>query len=76
MADSFKFSFLKENVLITIKSSLEFVPKCPINNIPALAQIMIWRRPGHKPFIELMMVRSVTHICVIQPQCANNALLE
>ena len=26
--------------------SLKFVPKGPINNIPALVQIMAWRRPG------------------------------
>ena len=27
---------------------MKFVPKGPINNIPALAQIMAWRRPGDK----------------------------
>ena len=31
--------------------SLKFVPKGPINNIPALVQIMAWRRPGEKPFV-------------------------
>ena len=55
MADSFKFIFLKENIWITIKSSLKCVPKFQINNIPALAQIMIWRRPGHKPLTKPMM---------------------
>ena len=34
--DIFKCIFLNENVLITIKISLKFVPKGPINNIPAL----------------------------------------
>ena len=29
-----------------IKISLKFVRKSPINNIPALVQIMAWRRPG------------------------------
>ena len=29
----------------SIKISLKFVPKGPINNIPALVQIMAWRRP-------------------------------
>ena len=29
--------------------SLRFVPKGPINKIPALVQIMAWRRPGDKP---------------------------
>ena len=29
-----------------INISLKFVPKSQINNIPALDQIMTWRRPG------------------------------
>ena len=48
--------FLKENVWILIKISLKCVPKGPINNIPALVQIMDWRRPGDKPLSEPMMV--------------------
>ena len=40
----------------------------PINNIPALVQIMAWRRPGDKPLSEPMMVRLLTHICVTWPQ--------
>ena len=40
---------LNENVWIPIKISLKFVPKGRINNIPALGQIMVWRRPGDKP---------------------------
>ena len=32
----FKCIFLNENVLISIKVSLKFVPKGQINNIPAL----------------------------------------
>ena len=47
--DIFKCIFLNENVSIAIKISLKFVPKGPINNIPALVQIMAWRRPGDKP---------------------------
>ena len=42
----FKCIFLNENVLILIKISLKFVPKGPINNMPALVQIMAWRQPG------------------------------
>ena len=42
--DIFKCIFLKENVWIRIKISLKFVPKSPINNIPALVQIMAWRQ--------------------------------
>ena len=46
----------------------KFVPKCPINSISALVQIMAWRRPGHRPLSETMMVSLPMHICVIQPQ--------
>ena len=42
--DTFKRIFLNENVRISIKISLKFVPKGPINNNPALVQIMAWRR--------------------------------
>ena len=34
--DIFKRIYFNENVWISIKISLEFVPKGPINNIPAL----------------------------------------
>ena len=40
--DIFKCIFLNGNVWILIKNSLKFVPKGPINNIPALVQIMAW----------------------------------
>ena len=53
--DTFKHIFLNENVIISIKISLKFVPKDPINNIPALVQIMAWRRSGDKPLSELMV---------------------
>ena len=60
-----------ENVGISIKISLKFIPKDPINNIPALAQIVAWRRPGVKPLSEPMMVSLPTRICVTQPQWVN-----
>ena len=40
--DIFKCIFLTENVIISIKISLKFVPKGSINNIPTLVQIMAW----------------------------------
>ena len=43
--DIFKCIFINENVWIPIKISLKFVPKGPINNMPALVQIMASRRP-------------------------------
>ena len=66
--DTFKRIFLNENVRISIKISLKFVPKGPINNNPALVQIMAWRRSGDKPLTEPMMVSLLTHICVTRPQ--------
>ena len=66
--DTFKRIFLNGNVIISIKISLKFIPHGPINNIPALVQIMAWRRPGDKSLSEPMMVRLPTHICVTRPQ--------
>ena len=48
-----------------------FVPTVRIDNIPALFQIMAWRRPGDKPLSEPMMVSILTHICVTRPQWVN-----
>ena len=69
--DIFKRIFFNENVWISIKISLKFVLKGPINNIPPLFQIMAWRRSGDKPLSEPMMVSLPTHICVIRPQWVN-----
>ena len=66
--DIFKCIFLTENVIISIKISLKFVPKGSINNIATLVQITAWRRPGDKPLSEPMMVWLTTHICVTRPQ--------
>ena len=52
----FKCIFLNEEVWIAIKISLKFVRKSPVYNIPALVQIMAWRRPREKPLSEPMMV--------------------
>ena len=60
--------FLNENVRISINISLKFVPKVPIDNIPALVQIMTWHRPGDKLLSEPMMVRLLMHICITRPQ--------
>ena len=60
--------FLNKNVWILITISLKLVSKGPNDNIPALVQIMAWRRPGDKPLSEAMVVRLPTHICVTRPQ--------
>ena len=67
----FKCIFLNENAWILIKISMKFVPKGPINNIPALVKIMAWRHPGDKPLSEPMMVSLTKHICVTRPQWVN-----
>ena len=64
----FKCIFLNENAWISLKNSLKFVPKVRISNIPALVQIMAWRRPGDKPLCEPVMVNLLTQICVPRPQ--------
>ena len=66
--NTFNRIFVNENVRISIKISLKFVPKGPINNIPALVRIMAWRQPGNKPLSEPMMVSLLMHICVTRPQ--------
>ena len=69
--DIFKRIFFNESIWISINISLKSVPRCPIDNIPALVQIMAWRRPGDKALSEPMMVRLPTHICVTRPQWVN-----
>ena len=66
--DVFKCIFLTENVRISIKISLKFVPKGPINNNPALVHIMAWRWSGDRPLSEPMMNSLLTHICVTRPK--------
>ena len=80
--DIFKCIFFNENIRISTKNSLKFVPQGFINNIPALVLIMAWRRPGDKPLSEPMMVSLLTHICVTRPHwvkwfslCWKNALV-
>ena len=69
--DIFKYIFYNENVWISLKISLTFVPKVRINHISALVPIMAWRRPGDKPLSEPMMVSLLTHIGVTRPHWVN-----
>ena len=66
--DVFKSISLNENIFISIKISLTFVPKGSINNMPSLVQTLAWRRAGDKPLSEPMIVSLLTHICVTRPQ--------
>ena len=69
--DILKCIFLNENVWFPITISLKFVPKRLFNNIPALVQIMAWRRSGDKPLSAPMMVSLPMHICITRPQWVN-----
>ena len=69
--DIFKCIFLNENVSISIKISLKFVPKGSIGNTPTLVHITAWHQPGDKLLSVPMMVRLLTHICVTRPQWVN-----
>ena len=62
------FKCMNLNIWISIKISLKFVPKGPINDIPALVQIMAWCRPGDKPLSEPLLVSLLTHRGVTRPQ--------
>ena len=66
--DIFNCIFLNENVWISLKISLKFVLKVPVNNTPALIQIMAWRQSGDKPLCEPMMAE-FNGICI---RCSNS----
>ena len=67
--------FFNENCCILIKLSLKYVRKGPIDNNPALVQIMAWRRSGDKPLSEPIMISLPTHICGTRPQWVKYAIL-
>ena len=48
--------------------SLRFVLKGPVDNIPALVLIMVWRQPGNKQLSEPMTVSLLTHMWVTRSQ--------
>ena len=63
----FKCIFLNENASILLKICLRVLfSRTRINTIPALFEIMAWRRPGNKQLSETMMVSLLTHICVMR----------
>ena len=57
IVDIFNCIFLNENDGIPIQISLKYVPRSPIDNKPALVQVMAWRRIGDMPLSEPMLVR-------------------
>ena len=55
--DIFKCIFLNENDRIPIELSLKSVSRGPVDNKPALVQVMAWRRTGDKPLPEPMLTQ-------------------
>ena len=55
--DNFQCIFLNENERIPIRISLKFVPRRPIDNKPALVQVMARRRSGDKPLRKPMLTQ-------------------
>ena len=55
--DISKCTFLNENDKILTQISLKLDPRSPIDNKPALVQVMAWRRTGDKPLPEPMMTK-------------------
>ena len=55
-------------IFISNKISLKFVLKGPINNIPALGQIMAWRHSDSNPSSEPRVVSLLMHRCITQLQ--------
>ena len=57
--DIFNCIFWTRDDRIQIEISLKYVPRGPIDNKPALVQVMAWRRKGDKPLTEPMMTQSI-----------------
>ena len=53
----YKLILINEKFCIFIKTSLNVLSKCPIDNKPVLVQVMAWRRTGDNPLSEPMMTR-------------------
>ena len=53
----FKCSLLNESDVIPIQISTKFVPRRPVDNKPALVQVMSWHRIGDKPLPEPTMIQ-------------------
>ena len=53
--DTFKRIFLNDNYCLYAPASLKYVPNGPITNMPAMVQMMAWRRTDDKPLSEPMV---------------------
>ena len=66
MATIFQTTFSNAFSSVKIYES-KVVPKGPINNIPALVQIIVCHWQGDKPLFEPMVVSFLMHICITRP---------
>ena len=63
-----KYIFLNESDKIPIQITQKLIPRSPIDNKPALVQVMAWHRTGDKLLSEPMLVSLLTNICVTRLQ--------
>ena len=56
---TFQCIILNVNDCILIRIPLKFVRKGPIDNMPALVQVMAWHRADNKPLSEPMMTQFI-----------------
>ena len=63
----FQRDFLEWKYRIFFNISVKFILKGPINNIPALFQVMAWHWPGDKPLSKPMMVGLLMLLCITRP---------
>ena len=53
----FKCILMDEKFCISIRISLKFVPKGPIDNKAALVKVIAWHRTGNKPLTASMQIQ-------------------
>ena len=64
----FELHFLERKYMDFLKIPLKYTPRGPINNFPALVQIMARCPLGEKPLFWPMVSSLLTHISVTRPQ--------
>ena len=74
--DKFKCISFDENVWISLKMSMKFVPKVRINNITSLVLIMAWCGQATSHYLNQWWFILLTHICVTWPRWVNSCHVE
>ena len=73
--DNFKCIFLNKNGIIPIRFSPKFVPRTPIDNKPALVNVMAWRQQAISHYLNQCWPSSLAHIsCCEHHQFCRSAL--